>query len=224
MRNLACALGLVAATAFASAVVGCGTDDPPYEISDFSRDAAATYCAWVYGDTALEQTACCDTAEQGQQPGAGSQASCVTEVLTDFQNMFQRVQPEAWNGGAAKSCVAQIAALAKTCGRNFEINAMDLVRNNCNLVTPTKQPGDTCTDNWDCSTAFCKSGVCANPIPNGDPCVDGDLCADKAVCTGGACKALQPDGAACTSGTECISGACGGGQCVNSSTYTCDGQ
>ncbi len=224
MKNLACALSLVAATAFASAMVGCGSDDPPYEISDFAQDMAESYCAWAYGDATLKQTACCDGAEQGVLAGAGSQAACVTETAAMYQQVFRKVQPEVWNGDAARACVHKVANLATTCERNFMMTMSSMVRNECGLVTSTKKPGDTCNDDWDCSTAFCKSGVCANPIPAGDPCVAGDICAENAICVNDVCKALQVDGAACGSGSECISGACGGGKCVNSQTYTCDGK
>jgi len=93
----------------------------------------------------------------------------------------------------------------------------------CEVVSPTQQPGDACTHSWECTTHFCKGTVCANPITAGGSCAAGEPCEGSLVCVVGVCQALQPDGAICTVGTECMSGACGAGECYNSEKYTCDG-
>lgn len=225
MKNLAVALGLFGTTALvAAALPACGVVEAPYEINDFSSDMAQTYCAWIYGDANAQQSACCDTAEQGTLPGQGNYAACVTDKSSEYETLLAHVVPESWNGGAAKQCVETVKALATTCTRSFALTAETKIRTDCNLVTPTKNAGDACTDNWDCQTTFCRSGTCANPIPNGDACKAGELCAGAAQCINDVCRALQPNDAACTHSYECMSGSCDGTQCVSSSVFMCDGQ
>lgn len=230
MRNLLAGLGMFTATvALAFTTASCGTTDAPYEVADFSAEMAQTYCDWIYGD-GVDVKACCDSAEQGTQPGAGNAAACLTEMTQTYNTMLKNIDPDAWSGGNASNCVRLVAELGKTCDRNFARNAAVLIRGTkCNLVRATAIAGDICSDDWECKTRFCKrstaggSGVCANPLPDGAACVEGDVCDGDAVCAVDKCKALQPDGAVCVDGTECFSGACGAGKCINSSTYTCDG-
>lgn len=227
MKKLVAGLGLFTATALIALTPGCGTDEAPYEVGDFAAEMATVYCNWAYGAAPVGnnqgQSACCDSAEQGTQPGTGDPNACISEMTLTYTQLYKNVDPKAWNGGVAKACVSSIRAAGITCERNFGRQIGDLLRA-CNIVTPTKIAGDLCDDNWQCKTAFCKSGVCANPLPDGQSCLETDICVAGTVCAAGVCKGLQPDGATCVDGTECFSGSCGAGKCVNLPNYTCDGK
>jgi hypothetical protein len=142
-------------------------------------------------------------------------------MRSTYLSYYRDVEAAQWNAKDAVGCIDQINQALADCPANFDATAE---ADRCNLVASTKGPGDMCKNSWDCSTQFCKSGVCANPLPEGTTCAEGDRCAAGLRCVNGECKGLQPDGASCTIGTECISGACGGGKCVVSANYTCDGK
>lgn len=191
----------------------CTPEDPTVSKAAFPAAMAEAVCRWV--------TACCDQAEQQSQPGSGSEAACQSQVSSQYANLFQGADAELWNGTEAQSLVDQINRAAEECPKAFD-PAYEVAKRT--LVEPTKQPGDKCTDTWDCSTKFCLNGVCANPLAKDEACDQGEPCVAGLRCLSGVCSELQPDGAQCTTGAECISGACGGGQCVVSPTYTCDGK
>jgi len=117
--------------------------------------------------------------------------------------------------------VDAVLGAAETCPRSYD-PALEI--DSRELVSPSKQAGDLCQNTWDCAIRFCKSGVCANPLPSGSSCAAGEPCQSGLRCINGACSVLQPDGAMCTAGSECFSGACGAGKCVVMPSYTCDGE
>jgi hypothetical protein len=197
------------------ALPACLEDEPKkYDKDEFAIELAQRACAWIY--------ACCDTAEKETLLGAGAtEASCVSTMTTTYSSLVADARDEDWNGTEAASCIDGIDETTATCPKSFDI-AEEL--DDCKLVEATKQPGDMCESSWECTTKFCKSGVCANPLPKGSSCAAGERCAAGLKCINGECSGLQPDGSACTTGDECISGTCGGGKCVVSATYTCDGE
>ena len=193
---------------------GCVPEDPQTSKLDFPASMAEAVCRWM--------ATCCDAAEQTGMPGGGIDAStCASQLTTQYRTLFNDAEASRWDANAARELVDSVLEAAGSCPRAYD-PADDLGQRE--LVTPTKQPGDMCTSTWDCSTKFCKSGVCANPLPAGSTCSSGEPCATGLRCIKGLCSELQPDGAVCTIGAECYSGACGGGKCVVLSTYTCDGK
>jgi hypothetical protein len=194
-------------------LVSC-LDDPGFNQGQFATEAAKSYCRWVY--------ACCDAAEQkDRSPGGGTQTACEASMTTTYLNLYQSADPTLWNGKAAKDCVAKLDATGATCPRNFDGTAQLIA---CPIVPATKKPGDFCSNTWECTTQFCKNGVCANPLPENMACAATDPCQMGLRCIGGKCTTLKIDGAQCVKGEECMTGACGAGQCVNVPQYTCDGK
>jgi hypothetical protein len=193
---------------------GCIEDDPEYNTTDFAHRMAEASCSYIF--------TCCDSAETETLLGSGaSESGCITTMRSTYLSYYRDVDAAQWNAKDAVGCIDQINQALEGCPRNYDVTAE---ADQCNLVTPTKNAGDLCENSWDCSTQFCKSGVCANPLPEGATCTEEDRCETGVYCVNGTCKGLQPDGAVCTVGTECISGACGNGECVQSKTYTCDGE
>lgn len=202
---LTCAVALAACWA---------EEDKKYDKNEFALALAEATCTWV--------DSCCDAPERDTLLGSGvDRTGCIADKRSDYATYFRDASPEQWNDDEAVSCVDAISELASSCPRAFDA---DREVDKCNLVTPNKNPGDMCDNSWDCTTKFCKSGVCANPLPENSSCTEGERCMEGLKCVSGTCTGLQPDGAACATGAECISGACGGGQCVVSEKYTCDGQ
>ena len=192
----------------------CGTTEPPYTTQSFSRGLSEAVCEWV--------EACCDAAEVRNQPGDGVRVACESELYNGYQTWLSGLAEADFRGDGAQACVAALSQRASSCPRSFDPD--ELLRN-CDFAVPSLQAGDSgCTDHWQCSTRFCKSGICTNPLALGRSCVGGEICAEGLRCIGGVCAALQPDGAFCQAGNECISGTCGGGECVVSTNYTCDGK
>lgn len=218
-------INVIAALLFAlsSFTTACTTEDPVYQIEQFTTDMAQAYCLWIYGDSASQSPACCDSEEQKQQLGGGSYSQCLSDMQQELSASLANIDPTLWRGNVAKACAATAVENALVCQRNYDLSFYKLITAECELVTPEKNPGDICASSWDCTTRFCKSGVCANPLPEDSACVEGDLCQGDSRCIDSVCTAPQVDGAACTSGDECISGSCGGGVCVNTTKYSCDG-
>jgi hypothetical protein len=193
---------------------GCGKEDPGYSKNDFAAEVATASCRWVY--------ACCDSSEQKDYlKVTQDESACVKQITTQYLDLYSSADPKIWNSQEAKACTGQIQESSKTCPKAYDpAVAVD----KCPLVNPTKNPGDSCATTWECTTKFCRLGTCANPITEGNSCQGNEPCAGDLRCINGVCKALQPDNAVCTQGRECYSGACGGGKCIVSSTYTCDGR
>jgi hypothetical protein len=205
----------IALSVLVALAAGCTTEDPGITKEGFAQAAAQAVCTWAF--------ACCDAAEQKSVAGAASdQSSCTVNLTATYAALYVDADVKDWDPKAARAQVDTVLAAAKNCPKAFD--AMAIL--SMGIVVPSKGPGDSCTNTWQCTTRFCKNTVCANPIKAGGSCSAGEPCEPGVRCVGdpGVCKALQPDGAACVNGNECISGACGGGQCVNSPTYTCDGK
>jgi hypothetical protein len=211
MRRMSAAVALV----LFAALPGCWIEEEETSIGmgEFPSLMAEASCTWIF--------ACCDTVERQTVTTATTQQGCVQQLRQSYQSQFQGAVSERWNGSVARGVVDAVRGSAETCPRSFD--PADQIAAS-ELVSFTKQAGDLCQNTWDCSTKFCKSGVCANPLPSGSSCAAGEPCKQGLRCTNGTCSVLQPDGAQCAVGTECISGACGAGKCVVSATYTCDGQ
>jgi hypothetical protein len=193
--------------------MGCTPEDPQTTKEEFPTKMAEAVCRWITG--------CCDSAEQTSIPGGGLDlGACSSQLATQYRTMFSSASEDLWNGLTAQELVDDVLEAATTCPRAFDPN---VEMGSKELVTPTKQPGDLCENTWDCSTKFCKSGVCANPLPSGSSCAAGEPCADGLRCIEDSCKELQPDGAKCTVGAECYTGACLAGKCAMG-PYTCDGE
>jgi len=192
----------------------CFEEEPKsYDKNEFAGQLAEVACTWAF--------ACCDSAEQATWLGSSmNQASCVSTLSASYVSLFGSASPDQWQGQDAAACIESLQELSASCPRAFDIDAeMD----KCTLVKWTMEPGDLCQSNWDCSTKFCKNGVCAKPLASGSQCAAGDRCGTDLKCVNGTCVGLQPDGAACTDGSECYTGACAGGKCVSLANYTCDG-
>lgn len=211
MHRMAVALALVLFASLPSCFMT--EEDTSIVKEDFPQQMAEASCTWIF--------ACCDTAERQTVTSATNQAGCVQQLRQSYQSQFLGADPGRWNGDVARAVVDAVRGAVETCPRSYD-PAEELATRE--LVSPTKQAGDLCQNTWDCTTTFCKSGVCANPLPSGSSCAAGEPCQSGLRCITGTCSVLQPDGALCATGTECISGACGGGKCVVSPTYTCDGQ
>jgi hypothetical protein len=204
-------------------LTGCTTEkDTGLSKNDFAMEMAQATCNWLFH--------CCDGSER-EDLGKGNwsqywqdvstEAVCASKLSTKYFDQFRDAQASAWSTGAARSCIDGILESATSCPRSFD---PDSALTQCNLVTATKSPGDMCQNTWECTTKFCKSGVCANPLKEGSTCSEKEPCTGGTRCLSGTCSALQPDNASCKQGLECISGACGGGKCVVSTTFTCDGK
>ncbi len=191
---------------------GCTLEDPGFSKDEFAQEMARAACGWVF--------TCCDSAEQGEFSAASTETGCRSQMRSGYTALFSDADPQAWNMEDAYECVASLDELVDQCPHSLDLSKY---LEGCNVVSASKNPGDFCESLWDCSTRFCKNGVCANPLPAGAKCNVEEPCAGDLRCLVGECRALEVDGAACTTGQECISGACGGGKCVVSSTYTCDG-
>lgn len=192
---------------------GCSLEDPGYSKDEFAQEMARAACGWVFS--------CCDNAEQSQFSTSSTEAGCRSQMRSGYSSLFLDADPQAWNPEDAFACVVALDDQVLQCPHSFDLSKY---LEGCNVVAPSKNPGDFCESLWDCSTRFCKNGVCANPLPAGAKCSEEEPCQGDLRCLVGECQALEVDGAACTTGQECISGACGGGKCVVSSTYTCDGK
>jgi hypothetical protein len=204
--------------ACAATLAACATEDPGLTKDFFPQAAAKAACAWIF--------ACCDTSEQKLFAGnATDEVSCTSNLTTTYLNLYATADPNAWDPKAARAVVdtIQAASAGKACPKAFDPGATLAA---AQIVTATKIPGKSCTNQWECTTHFCKNGVCALLGDLNEPCASNDQCDQqkKLRCIQGTCQGLQPDGAKCATGNECISGACGGGQCVNSANYTCDGK
>jgi len=189
---------------------GCTTEDPGITKEGFASAAAQATCNWVF--------ACCDSAERTNY--GSDQSSCIASMSTTYTALYKDADPQAWDPKMARAQVDSVQGAAQSCPKSYDPTEIL----STGIVVPNAGPGDTCTNAWQCTTRFCKGTVCANPIKEGGLCSAGEPCAAGLRCVVDTCKPLQPDGAACVDGTECISGACGGGKCVNSPTYTCDGK
>jgi hypothetical protein len=201
-------LPLVAAVA----LLGCPSPSPKaYNQAQFASAVADSICRWV--------TKCCDSAETSTF--LGGTADCRSVQQSKYLAYFQSAKAQYWDSEGAASCADSIGSTGSTCERAFD---PETEVSSCGLVSPTKKAGDLCETSFDCSTEFCKNGVCANPLSSGSTCKTGEVCASGLKCVSGVCKGLQVDGSACTTGSECISAACGGGKCIVSPTYTCDGK
>lgn len=197
----------------AALALSCGSD-PVVDKAQFPTQIAQAVCRWYF--------ACCDIAERGNlKMTAATELECVSQLSASYAMAYQSADATRWDGKQGLACVEKVQAASTSCPKAYD-PASDVAA--CSMITPTAGPGYPCASNWECTTKFCKSGVCAVAIPAGYECKPDEPCAAGLRCIEGKCKALQPDGAACTFGTECYSGACGGGQCVNSPNYTCDGR
>lgn len=193
---------------------GCEKNDPKYTKGEFATAMGEATCRWSFS--------CCDGIERQRVVGdVQDESECVTQVTARYTELYRDAGTEEWSGTGAVACADEIEAAADTCPRGFD---PDAAHGECTLVAATLEPGDLCSNTWDCSTKFCKGGVCANPLPDGSPCEEAEPCASGLRCISGTCQSLQPDGAECQAGDQCISGACGAGQCVTSANYTCDGR
>jgi hypothetical protein len=205
-------IALVAVLALCPA---CTPEDPGLSKDQFSQAAAQAACTWIF--------ACCDTAEQKNFAGnATDKSSCVVNLSTTYAALYKDADIQAWDPKAAQAQVDTVSAAAKSCPKTYDPMAV-LSKN---IVLPNANPGDSCTNSWQCTTRFCKGTVCANPIKSGGSCSAGEPCETNLRCvtSTNTCQALKVDNSTCVAGNECISGACGGGQCINSPTYTCDGK
>lgn len=196
------------------ALSACFEEEPKsYDKNKFAGQLAEVACMWAF--------ACCDSAEQASWLGSSmNQTSCVSTLRARYDSLFASANEDQWQGQDAASCIDSLQDLSASCPRAFDI---DTEMDKCTLVKWTMEPGDLCQSNWDCSTKFCKNGVCAKPLAKGSQCAAGDRCDTDLKCVNGTCVGLQPDGAVCTDGSECYSGACAGGKCVSLANYTCDG-
>jgi hypothetical protein len=195
-------------------LAGCfEEEEKTYDKNELAQALAEAECDWIF--------ACCDSAEQDTKLGSGtSQSACVSSARSKYADLFRDADPEKWSGSAAAACLGTVRSAAESCPRAFD-PVMEIDK--CEMVAPDKKPGDLCQTSWDCTTKFCRSGTCANPLPDGSQCAPGDVCQTGLKCVNSTCVGLQPDGAACTVGDECYSGACGAGKCIASAKYTCDG-
>ncbi len=75
--------------------------------------------------------------------------------------------------------------------------------------------GEPCKSNGDCASDACTEGKCSALAKAGDPCPTGK-CAPGLTCVprGGAKVCLVALGEACAAPTDCVSGRCDGGKCV----------
>ncbi len=203
----------IALSALIALAAGCVAEDPGITKEGFAQAAAQAVCTWAF--------TCCDAMEQKAVAGnATDQSSCQVNLATTYAALYQTADPKAWDPKAARAQVDAVLGAAKSCPKAYD--PMTVL--STGIVLPNAGPGDTCSNTWQCTTKFCKGTVCANPIKAGGTCSANEPCELGLRCVVDTCKPLQPDGAACVDGTECISGACGGGKCVNSPTYTCDGK
>ena len=169
------------------ALSACFEEEPKkYNKEEFASELAQAACVWIF--------ACCDTPEKETLLGAGAtEATCVSTLTAQYSSFVADASEDDWNKSEAVSCVDGIAEATSTCQRAFDV---DSELDKCKLVEATQQPGDMCQSSWECTTKFCKSGVCANPLPDGSTCAAGERCAAGLKCVVGVCAGLQPDGSA----------------------------
>jgi len=196
------------------ALWGCIAEDPTLNKEQFSSSMAKAVCSWVFK--------CCDSAERKSYAGtATDEAGCAVQLTSTYLSLYQTADPAAWMSDAAVAAVQDMQQKALKCDRGFDPSA-NLA--SYTLVLAKRIPGDPCATTWECTSKFCRTGTCANPLTAGATCTATEPCVAPLRCISSTCKALQPDGSSCIKGEECMSGACGAGQCVNSLTYTCDGK
>ena len=198
------------------ALLSCG-DDPGYNSGQFASELAKVHCDWIFS--------CCDSAaEQEQELGSKmTKSDCITKWTASYLDTYQSADPKAWNGQAARDCANVVANSTTTCPRTFDPAAKAFA---CPIVAATKSLGKLCTSAWECTSKFCKSGVCAEPFTDGMACGAGDVCAGSLRCAGGKCTGLKGEGLGCASSDECVSGQCSLGKCTYdpAAPYFCDGK
>jgi hypothetical protein len=212
-------------------LVSCGSD-PVQTKAQFPSAVAQAICQYYW-------TCCADPTQRAVKITAASQADCVTQVATQYAAMYQSADEKIWDGKAAQACVdkvllASTAPVGNTpsttyCQRGYDPNAAVL---GCTPppILPTKTGGDSCMYSWQCKTQFCRGatttaqGTCHNPLVGGDTCQPTEPVAAGSACVQGLVVAQKPDNSSCTYSEECISASCGGGKCVASTRFTCDGQ
>lgn len=191
----------------------CG-DDPGYNNSQFASELAKVSCDWIF--------ACCDSAEQlVKANNATTKSDCIAQKTAGYITVYQSADAKSWNAQSARDCVLAVESKGAKCPRAFD---PDTEVGTCQFVLATKKPGDFCSNRWECTTKFCKNGVCANPLADGMACQVDEPCASPLRCANGKCGALKVDGSSCVAGDECYTGACVAGVCKVVPTYTCDGQ
>ena len=219
MMRKALAIYLLASVAFSC------SPDPTVSKAQFPAEIAQASCHYYF-------TCCVDSSQRQAKVAAATESECNGDLTSQYAASYAAADERTWDGKAAQECVDQIqmvsykpvsgATSASYCKRGFDPAAAVL---SCRMILPVLKAGDTgCTYNWQCTTQFCHSGTCANPIQAGYACAKGEPCASGLACVNGVCAGQKPDGSSCTVSDECISASCGGGKCVNSTRYTCDGQ
>ena len=197
--------------------ISCGDEDGnsnSMSASQFSEELSKLICAQIF--------LCCDSSERSTF--YKTEADCVVDMKKAWDTLAV-IDDSSWNGQNAYKVVDETRGLVDSCKRE---NTFKFILQKYPLTNPTKNAGDKCTTDWECTTKYCLNSVCANVAGAGESCQitkSTDGCADNMVCMSDKkCRPLQTDGAQCAQSYECDSYACSGNKCIRTNTYECDGK
>jgi hypothetical protein len=127
---------------------------------------------------------------------------CVGDIPGGSTATLGTCEPPAGNGQACtfySDCAAGLGCPSGTC------------------VPPTGV-GGTCGADIDCQSGlFCSGGVCLTASYPGDSCADASSGCVIGLCKAGVCVDHLKAGQPCAAGSDCISGTCDNGSCLDTS-------